>query len=203
MIGHGITTPAAIAALLLVLPIAGRAETVSWETDVAHSHVGFQVRHMMIANVKGEFGKYKVKVQADPKELAKATVEATIEVSSINTGNAKRDEHLRSPDFFHVAKYPTMTFKSKSVKQTGKGQLKVAGDLTLRGVTRPVTLEVTGLVGPIKDPWGNKKVGFQATTQINRKDFGLTWNKALEAGGVVVGHEVKITIEAELDQQKK
>ncbi len=190
-------------ALLLSLPVAARAEAVAWEADVAHSHIGFKVRHMMISNVKGEFAKYTVKVQADSKELAKATVEATIDVKSITTGNGKRDDHLRSPDFFDVAKHPTMVFKSKSVKKQGKDKLKVAGDLTIRGVTKPVTLDVSGLVGPIKDPWGNMKVGFQATTTINRKDFGLTWNKALEAGGLLVGNEVAITLDVELNQVKK
>lgn len=193
---------AAAAALILALPGAARAEVATWEADVTHTHIGFSVRHMMISNVKGEFGKYSVKVQADPKDLAKATVEATIDVKSITTGNGKRDDHLRSPDFFDVAKHPTMIFKSKSVKKMGKDKLKVAGDLTIRGVTKPVTLDVAGLVGPIKDPWGNQKVGFQATTKINRKDFGLTWNKALEAGGLLVGNDVTITLDLELNQKK-
>ncbi len=133
--------------------------------------------------------------------MTKSTVEATIDATSINTNEPKRDEHLRSPDFFDTAKYPTITFKSTKVEKAGSN-LKVTGDLTMHGVTKPVVLDVDGSTAEAKDPWGNTKRGGVATTKINRKDFGLGWNKALEAGGVVVGEEVSITLDLELNKKQ-
>ena len=188
-------------ALLLVAPLVARAQTPTWEADPAHTHIGFSVRHLMISNVKGDFGKFKVKVDGDPKDPAKAVIDVTIEVASINTGIADRDKHLKSPDFFDVAKLPTITYKSRKIVKAGKNGLKVTGDLTLHGVTREVVLEAKDVVGPVKDPWGNQRLGLTASTKIDRRQFGLTWNKALETGGVVVGTDVTIQLEVELVQK--
>jgi polyisoprenoid-binding protein YceI len=193
---------AVIMAALALLPASALAQSQSWEADTAHTHIGFSVRHMMVTNVKGEFGKYTVKLQTE-KDLTRSTVEVVIDVASINTGNAQRDGHLKSPDFFDVAKHPKITFKSKKIAKAGKDAYKVTGDLTIKGKTREVALAVKDFVGPVKDPWGNQKVGLQATAKIDRRDFGLTWNKTLEAGGVLVGNDVNINLELELGQPKK
>ena len=185
-----------IALLLLALPTLSLAST--WQIDPAHSEVGFRVRHMMIANVKGAFATYSGTVVLDEKDLAKSRVEMSIETNSINTGIQKRDEHLRSGDFFDVAKFPAMTYVSRQVKKGNDGRIDVIGDLTLRGVTREVVLSVEGPTAEIKDPWGLIRRGAMATAKINRKDFGLVWNQAIESGGVVVGDEVTIVLELEL-----
>lgn len=177
-----------------------QAMSAVWVSDQAHSAAHFKVKHMMVANVNGDITGVDAKIDLNEKDITKSTVEATLDVGTINTNNAKRDEHLRSPDFFDTQKYPTMKFVSKKVVKSGKDELKVTGDLTIRGVTKQVTLEVEGPTQAFKDPWGNMKRGLNAETKINRKDFGLTWNKALETGGVVVGDEVKIEIELELQQ---
>jgi len=182
--------------LLAVAPTAALATT--WEIDSAHSSAEFSVRHLMVSNVKGHFGKVNGTVNVDDKDITKSTVEATIDAKTIDTREPKRDEHLRSPDFFDTAKFPTITFKSTSVKKAGKDKLKVAGDLTMHGVTKSVVLDVTGPAKEAKDPWGNVKSGVSATTKISRKDYGLLWNKALETGGVTVGDEVAISLELEL-----
>ena len=165
--------------------------------DTAHSGAHFTVRHMMVSNVKGDFAGVSGKVvwDGDPKT---ASVEATIDASTIDTGVDKRDEHLRSADFFDVAKYPTLTFKSRKVEAAGPGKLKVTGDLTLHGVTKEVVLDVEGPTAEFKNPWGKSVIGASASTTIKRTDFGLTWNKALETGGVLVGEDVKVSIELEL-----
>lgn len=152
---------------------------------------------MMISNVKGEFTKVTGQVHFDPGKPESLSAEAAIDVSTINTREPDRDNHLKSPDFFHVEKYPAITFKSKRAVKDTHG-LKLTGDLTIHGVTREVTLDVEGPTPPTKDPWGNTRVGASATAKINRKDFGLTYNQALETGGVLVGDEVKITIDVEL-----
>jgi len=180
---------------LLALPALAAAET--WSIDADHSSVGFTVRHMMVSNVKGSFGTFSGTVEVDEKNSAGSKVSVTIDAASINTGVAKRDEHLRSADFFDTARYPTMTYVSKKVEKTGKDRLKVFGDLTLRGVTRPVVLDVEGPTAAYRDPWGKTRRGASATAAINRRDFGLTWNKVIEAGGVLVGDEVKIILEME------
>lgn len=180
---------------LLALPALAAAET--WSIDADHSSVGFTVRHMMVSNVKGSFGTFSGTVEVDEKDIARSKVSVTIDAASINTGVAKRDEHLRSADFFDTARYPTMTYVSKKVEKSGKDRLKVYGDLTLRGVTRPVVLDVEGPTAAYRDPWGKTRRGASATAAINRRDFGLTWNKVIEAGGVLVGDEVKIILEME------
>ena len=168
-----------------------------WNIDPAHSNAQFSVRHMMISNVKGEFTKVSGQVRFDPGKPETLSAEAAIDVSTINTREHDRDNHLKSPDFFHVEEFPTITFKSKRAEKSSDG-VKLTGDLTIHGVTRQVTLNVEGPTPPTKDPWGNTRVGASAATKINRKDFGLTWNQALETGGVLVGDEIKITIDVEL-----
>jgi polyisoprenoid-binding protein YceI len=184
------------AAVALAMPLMASAST--WNIDPEHSNVGFKVRHLMVSNVKGSFDKYTGKVELDDKDITKSTVTVAIETNTVNTNVQKRDEHLRSADFFDVAKYPTMTFVSRKVAKAGKGKLTVTGDLTLHGVTRPVVLVVEGPSKESKDPWGNIRRGATATTKINRKDFGLVWNAALETGGVAVGEEINIILEIEM-----
>ncbi len=186
----------AITALVLALPAEVPAGT--WELDSAHTGVQFKVRHLMVSYVRGDFEKVSGKIVYDEQDVSKSSADITIDAASINTRVAKRDKHLRSPDFLDVAKHPSITFKSKKVEKAGNGKLKMTGDLTIRGATREVVLEVEGPTPPIKDLQGKTRVGGIASTRINRKDFGLTWNKALETGGVVVGDEVEITIDIEI-----
>lgn len=182
--------------IALALPAFAFAST--WTIDPDHSNVGFKVKHLMVSNVKGSFDKHTGTVEINDKDITKSKVEVSIDTNSINTNVQKRDEHLRSADFFDVAKYPTMTFVSKKVAKAGKDRLKVTGNLTLHGVTRQVVLDVEPISRESKDPWGNIRRGTAATTKINRKDFGLTWNKGLETGGVLVGDEITITLEIEM-----
>jgi polyisoprenoid-binding protein YceI len=186
-------------AVALLAPAAGRAAT--WELDPAHSTIGFAIRHMMISSVRGQFRTFTGKATGDPKTPDKAQIEATIDVASIDTANAKRDEHLKTAEFFDVAKFPTMTFKSKSIVPAGPGKAKVTGDLTLHGVTKEVVLEVEGPTDVIKDPMGNTRAGAHATTKINRKDFGIVYDKTIDGGGLMVGNEVEITIDVEAVQK--
>lgn len=189
----------AVAALAL-LPASAYAQAAAWEADAAHTHVGFSVRHLMVTNVKGEFKKYTVKFRPE-KDLTKSTVEATIDVASLTTGNEKRDAHLKGPDFFDVGKHPTITFKSKKVAKSDGGY-RVTGDLTMKGKTREVVLVVKSFVGPFKDPMGNQRSGFEASARIDRRDFGLTWNRPLAGGGILVGNEVTITLDGALVQPR-
>lgn len=185
-----------IATLLAAMPALAAADT--WQIDPGHASAEFKVRHLMVAYVRGTFTTLAGSAEIDDRELGRSSVSVTIDTASIDTNNAKRDEHLRSSDFFDAANYPKMTFVSKKIV-TEEGQLRrIIGDLTIRGTTREVTLTVGDLTPPIKDPWGMTRRGATATAEINRKDFGLTWNKLLETGGVAVGDEVKITIEVEL-----
>ena len=186
-------------AMALLVPASGRAAT--WELDPAHSTIGFSIRHMMISSVRGQFRTFTGKATGDPKTPDKAQIEASIDVGSIDTANEKRDGHLKSPDFFDVAKYPTMTFKSKKIVAAGPGKAKVTGDLTLHGVTKEVVLEVEGGTDVIKDPMGNTRAGAHATAKVNRKDFGISYNKTLDGGGLMVGDDVDITIDVEAVQK--
>jgi polyisoprenoid-binding protein YceI len=181
--------------LVIAAPLAASADT--WQIDLVHTTVGFSVRHMMISNVRGQFTKVAGTITAKDSDPASVKVEATIDTSSIDTRSADRDADLKSANFLDVAKYPTMTFKSKKIEPAGTGKWKMVGDLTLHGVTKEVTLDVEGPTAPIKDPYGNTRAGASATTKINRKDFGLAWSKALEAGGAVVGDEVTVSIDVE------
>ncbi len=191
-----------LVSLLSVVPVLASAATSSWNVDASHSQVGFSVKHLVISNVRGEFGAYQGKLVLDESEPAKSTVEATIDVNTIDTKVADRDAHLKSADFFDAAKYPSITFKSTKVAKAGKDKLKVTGDLTLHGVTKPVVLDVS--TSPeVKGMYGETRRAFAATTKISRKDYGLTWNKLVEAGPAV-GDEVTIALELEVvkDQPK-
>jgi polyisoprenoid-binding protein YceI len=171
--------------------------TTTWNIDPVHSVAEFKVKHMMISNVKGQFPKVSGSLTLDESNPANSRVEASIEAASIETRDAQRDAHLKSPDFLHVEKFPTLSFKSTKVSQVQDGELAIEGDLTIRGVTRKVVFTVEGPTLPAKDPWGNTRVAASATTKINRKDFGLTWNTALETGGILVGDEVTITLDVQ------
>jgi len=171
--------------------------TTTWNIDPAHATAEFKVKHMMIANVKGHFSKVTGVLHHAEGDPTKSSVEALIEAASIESREPQRDAHLKSADFLHVEKFPSLSFKSSDIKVVGEGELKVDGDLTIRGVTRKVTFAVEGPTPPTKDPWGNTRIATSATTKINRKDFGLTWNAALETGGILVGDEVTITLDVE------
>ena len=175
----------------------GQTATTTWNIDPTHSVAEFKVKHMMIANVKGHFAKVSGVLVRDESDPANDRVEATIEASSIHTRDEQRDAHLKSADFFHVEKFPILHFKSTGISVVGEGELSVEGDLTIRGLTRKVRFSVEGPTPPAKDPWGNTRVAISASTKINRKDFGLTWNAALETGGILVGDEVTITLDVE------
>lgn len=183
----------------LLAPLNVLAAT--YTLDPAHTTIGFKAKHLMIANVKGVFEKFKGTVAIDESDITKSKVTVSIEMASINSNIAKRDEHLRSGDFFDVAKFPTMTFESTKVERAGTDMLKVTGNLTIKGVTKQVVLSVDGPSGEIKSPQGVVKRGASAVAKINRQDFGVSWNKKLDAGGVVVGDEVQISIDAEMDRQ--
>ena len=187
-----------LAAVLAAASPALAAETYSF--DKAHTTVGFQVRHI-VTNVGGKFNDFTGTIQVDRAKPESSSVEFTIQAASINTNEPKRDEHLRSADFFDVATHPTVTFKSTSIKANGKDSWLVTGDLTMRGVTKQVTLPVTFL-GEGKDPWGNKKMGFETAITVNRKDYGINWNKALDQGGVLVADEVKVQVSVEANKVK-
>ena len=173
------------------------ASTTTWNIDPAHAVAEFKVKHMMISNVKGHFGKVSGKLTLDEGKLTDSKIEAAIDASSLETRDAQRDAHLKSADFLDVEKFPTLSFKSTRISMAGDGELSVEGDLTIHGVTRKAVFEVDGPTPPTKDPWGNTRIAISATTKINRKDFGLTWNAALETGGLLVGEEVAITLDVE------
>jgi polyisoprenoid-binding protein YceI len=177
------------------------ASTITWNLDPAHSRAEFKVRHMMISNVKGSFSGLTGTLIEDPANPTQSRAEASIDISTVDTGDAQRDAHLKSADFFHQEQHPTMTFKSTRVEKKGDEEYAVTGDLTLHGVTKQVTFAVEGPSAPGKDPWGNTRIGLSATTKINRKDFGLSWNAALETGGVLVGEDVQITLDLQYIRQ--
>jgi polyisoprenoid-binding protein YceI len=184
---------------LVVLAAHGLcAQAVHWRIDTLHSSAQFSVKHMMISTVRGQFGGVKGTVVYDPRNPASATVEATIECSTVNTGEPKRDADLKTAEFFDVKKYPVMTFKSKRVEVAGAGKLKVTGDLTINAVTREVVLDLDGPSAQVHDTQGRDKIGVSGETKISRKEFGILYNPMLESGGVVVSDEVKIVLEIEL-----
>ncbi|HEY1501525.1 MAG TPA: YceI family protein [Acidobacteriaceae bacterium] len=174
--------------------------TTTWTVDPVHSIAEFRVRHLMISNVRGQFTGVTGKLSYDPSDLSKSTIEASIDVTTIDTRDPQRDTHLKSPDFFDAEKFPTMTFSSSRVTRRADGSSLVSGPLTIHGVTKEVDFTVEGPTPPVKDPWGNTRVGVHASTKINRADFGLTFNAAMETGGVMVGEEVQITLELEFVQ---
>ncbi len=182
-------------ALVAALPVTAWSST--WIFDTSHTEIGFKVKHLMVSNTKGSFSEFSGTVTIDDTDITKSSVGVTINTASIDTNDEKRDEHLRSPDFFNVAEFPEITFKSTSVEESKDGFL-VTGDLTMHGVTQSIVLEVEEFTGEVSDPWGNTRRGLTASGKIDRQDFGLTWSKTLDGGGLVVGDEVRIILEVEL-----
>lgn len=170
--------------------------TTKWDFDLAHSSVNFSVRHLMVSKVRGRFAEWSGKLEIDDEDLTRSVLDVTIQAASIETRDDKRDAHLRSADFFDAEHHPTLAFRSTRIEQRGDDELAVHGELTIRGVTRPVTLAVE-INGEANDPWGGTRRGYSAKATINRRDFGLNWNAALEAGGVLVGEKVEIALEIE------
>lgn len=182
---------------------SSRAKSNEWTIDASHSHVGFSVRHLMIANVRGEFTKLSGSVTWDPARPEGTRIDVEIDVASINTREEKRDAHLRSADFFDAENHPVITYRSRGAgRNKGDGHLEVVGDLTIHGVTRVVVLDVEGPTAEQNDPWGNTRMAATARTVIKRSEFGMTWNSALETGGVLVGDDIKIELEVELTKNK-
>lgn len=181
---------------LLALAAPALAQS-TWEIDPGHSSIQFSVRHLMISNVRGHFGSFKGGAQVDDKNLAGTVIQATIDTASIDTREPKRDAHLKTADFFDVERYPTIAFKSKRIEPAGQQRWKMTGDLTLHGVTREVVLDVEGPTPYVKDMRGDTRAGVSATTKLKRKDFGITWSKMMDGGGVVVGDDIDVAIEIE------
>ena len=193
---------AATAAVFLAIA-SGPAVAAEWAIDAGHSSAQFKVRHLMVSTVTGSLGKVTGAIQYDPADPTKSSVEANIDTTTITTAHEARDNHLKSPDFFDVAKFPAITFKSKKVEKSGDGRLKVTGDLTMKGVTKEVALDVEGPMTPVAVGGGNLASGLTATTKINRQDFGVSWSKTMDGGGLVVSDEVTITIDLEIKQKKQ
>lgn len=170
--------------------------TTTWDIDSAHTDVGFAVKHMMIATVKGYFPGVSGELVLDDEDITRSRISVRLDASSVSTRNEQRDEHLRSADFFDVGNYPELTFESRAVEPAGENRYRVTGDLTIRGVTKEVVLDAEQ-EGSGVDPWGQARIGFTASTKIDRREYGLTWNQALEAGGLLVSEEVRITIEGQ------
>ena len=189
------------ASLAAVVSLPASAATSNWQIDPAHSSAQFAVRHLAISTVRGAFSKVTGTVALDDQDISKSIVDVTIDVASVDTRQPDRDNDLRSDKFFDVALFPSITFKSKKVEQSAPGKLKVTGDLTIRGTTKEVVLDVDGPTAPMKDPWGNQRVAANASTKINRQDYGVKWNATLDNGGVVVGDDVSIVIDVELVKQ--
>lgn len=192
---------ALLAGLALIGAMSSLAATSTWKLDPRHSAAQFSVRHMGISTVRGAFSNVSGTVQLDEQDITKSTVEVTIDVATVDTREPGRDKDLRSDHFFDVEHFPSMTFKSRKVEQVSPGKLKVTGDLTIRGTTKEVVLDVDGPTAPVKDTWGNQRAAVNAATKINRQDFGVKWNATLDNGGVVVGDDVNITIDAEMTKQ--
>lgn len=184
--------------LAAFLTLPANAATTTWQIDPRHTSAEFAVTHLMISTVQGEFHGVKGTINLDDKDITKSSVDVTMDVASVDTREPDRDKDLQSPNFFDAANFPTITFKSTKVEQVAPGKLKVTGDLTIRGVTKQVALDVNGPAAPIKDPWGLQRSAVSATTKINRQDFGVSWNKKLDSGGVVVSDEVNITLDVEM-----
>lgn len=188
--------------LAAVLATSSPASATTWRIDPAHTAAGFAVKHLMISTVRGEFKGVNGSVAWDDQDVNKSTVDVTIDANTVDTSEPKRDADLKSTNFFDVAKYPTITFKSKKIEQVSAGKLKITGDLTIHGVTKEVVLDVEGPTGPIKDPWGNTRVALNATTAINRQDYGIKWNNRMDSGGAVVSDTVNINIDLEMTKQE-
>jgi polyisoprenoid-binding protein YceI len=191
-----------LAAATLLCSLPGIAATSTWKIDPAHTSAQFAVKHLMISTVRGAFSKVNGTVTVDDQDISKSVVDVTIDVSTVDTREPSRDKDLRSDKFFDVEHFPTMTFKSKKVERVSSGKLKVTGDLTIRGVTKEVVLDIDGPTAPVTDPWGNQRAAVSATTKVNRLDYGVKWNATMDGGGVVVSDQVDITIDAEMTKQK-
>jgi polyisoprenoid-binding protein YceI len=184
--------------LAAVLAVSAAATTTTWQIDPQHTAAGFAVKHLMISTVRGQFKGVTGTVNWDDQDISKSTVDINIDANTVDTSEPKRDADLKSDKFFDVAKYPTITFKSKKIEPVSAGKLKITGDLTIHGVTKEAVLDVEGPTPPVKDPWGNTRVAANATTKVNRQDFGVKWNANMDGGGVVVGDDVAITIDLEM-----
>ena len=193
---------AVTAGLAAVLSLPAGAATSTWNIDPAHSSAQFSVRHLAISTVRGTFSKISGTVLLDESDVTKSTVNVSIDVATVDTHEPNRDADLRTDKFFDVAKYPTMTFKSKKVEQVAPGKLKVTGDFTLHGITKEVVLDIEGPTPPVKDPWGNQRAAVSASTKINRQVYGVKWNANMDNGGVVVGDDVSITLDVEMVKAK-
>lgn len=192
---------AILASLATGLSLPAGAANSNWQIDPQHSSAQFAVRHLGLSTVRGAFSKLSGTMVLDDQDISKSSVEVSIDVNTVDTREPDRDKDLRSERFFDVAHFPTMTFKSKKVEQLAPGKLRVTGDLTIRGTSREVTLDVDGPTNPVKDPWGNQRLAATATTKINRQDYGVKWNAKLDNGGVVVGDDVNITLDVEMIQK--
>lgn len=192
---------AVIVVMAAGLSLPSGAATSTWQIDPQHSSAQFAVRHLGLSTVRGAFSRLGGRMVLDEQNITNSSVEVTIDVNTVDTREPDRDKDLRSERFFDVARFPTMTFKSKKVEQLAPGRLRVTGDLTIRGTTREVTLDVDGPTAPVKDPWGNQRLAATATTKINRQDYGVKWNAKLDNGGVVVGDDVNITLDVEMIQK--
>jgi len=198
---HLLARAISVAALAATLSLPATAASSTWQIDPNHSAAQFAVRHLAISTVRGAFTKVNGTIQFDDKDISKSSVEVTIDADSVDTRVPNRDKDLRSDHFFDVQKYPTITFKSTKVEQVEPGKLKVTGDLTIHGVTKPVVLDVEGPTAAVKDPWGNQRAAANASTKINRQDYGVKWNATMDGGGLVVGDDVAITIDLEMVQK--
>ena len=196
--GHLFSRMTLAAMLAALLTIPAPAATTTWQIDPLHTAAGFAVKHLMIATVRGQFKGVTGTVTWDDQDVSKSTVDVTIDATTVDTGEPKRDADLKSDHFFEVAKYPTITFKSNKVEPISAGKLKITGDLTIHGITKEVVLDIEGPSGAIKDQWGKTRVAANATTKVNRQDFGVKWNANIDGGGVVVSDEVIITIDLEM-----
>jgi polyisoprenoid-binding protein YceI len=191
-----------ILVLCMVLGSSAVGYGATWDIDKSHSHIGFKVRHLVISKVRGTFNQFKGTVSFDDSNIETLKTELEIDVASIDTGDAKRDKHLRSADFFDAKNHPKMIFKSTRVKKAGKGKLEVFGTLSMKGVTKPVMLQVEGPSPEVKDPGGNPHRAFYIELTINRKEWGMMWDKSVEGTGAVVGDEIEIEIEIELKNKR-
>ena len=189
------------ALLAAVMAFPAAAATTTWQIDPAHTAAGFAVKHLMISTVRGQFKGVTGTVVWDDQDVSKSTIDVTIDATTVDTSEPMRDKDLKSEKFFDVAKYPTITFKSKKTENVSAGKLKVTGDLTIHGVTKEVVLDVEGPSNSVKDPWGNTRVAASATTKVNRQDYGVKWNASSDGGGVVVGDDVNITIDLEMTKK--
>lgn len=194
---------AAVAGLFGAISLPAAGAGAEWKIDPAHSAAQFAVKHLMISTVRGEFKGVTGIVNWDAQDITKSVVDVTIDTTTVNTGEPRRDADLKSPNFFDVTNFPKMLFKSTKIETASPGKLRVTGDLTIHGVTKTVVLDVDGPTSAIKDPWGNERVALSATGKVNRQDFGVKWNQKMDGGGVVVGDEVNITIDAEMVKAAK